>query len=270
VSDRTIVFLTHKINNKVLKSFNRLVDEVGSKYDVYFVFHGDGPPNIKVDHLMNISNSDLLDLPYELKINRDKFSIIPGNADLFLQVFSRRIPCQSYWVVEYDVYFSGNWSYFFEYFDNNSDSDLLTSTLLPKADSEEWLHWRSLRAADEIVEPAHQVRSFLPVHRVSRRLLELVDDCYRRGWAGHYEATLPTIALHHGLAIEDFGGEGPYTKPANINRFYWNTPNSWGLSPGTFTYRPVMRFRPVKLMWPLSSFVKRKYEPNKLWHPVKG
>jgi hypothetical protein len=115
----------------------------------------------------------------------------------------------------------------------------------------------------------------------------MVDEYYRRGWSGHFEATFPTIALHQGLEIEDFGGSGRFTKPGNTDRFYRNTPGEWGLWPGTFIYRPAMTLRPdgkidrvVKVPWPLSKvwpFSERykrttrldKLEPNKLWHPVK-
>jgi hypothetical protein len=114
------------------------------------------------------------------------------------------------------------------------------------------------------------MRSFLPINRVSRRLLDHLDEGYRRGWSGHHETIYPTVALHRGLTVEDFGGSGPYTKPENINRFYWNTSsNHVDLAPGTFVYRPIMRTRPRKLFWPLSALARRKYQPDKLWHPVK-
>ncbi|MFW5697957.1 MAG: hypothetical protein ACOCX1_05320, partial [Fimbriimonadaceae bacterium] len=76
------------------------------------------------------------------------------------------------------------------------------------------------------------------------------------GWDGIYEVVWPTVLHNAGLTIEDFGGDGRFVRPENINRYYTSTPEGVGLSPGTFVYRPMFRKVP-------------NGSRDMLWHPVK-
>jgi GR25 family glycosyltransferase involved in LPS biosynthesis len=266
--ERVVVFQTHRVDEAILASYRRLARDLASDYEVYFLLHGERRPD-DVGNSVSVANSDLLTLPYDEKIDRRHLSIVPGNADLLLLAFRRKVAARFYWVIEYDAHFSGDWREFVGHFDRRSDADLLASTLFRRSDTPAWPFWETLKTGDDTVPPRRQARGFLPVYRVSDRLLDLADKCYRRGWAGHYETVLPTLALCHGLQLEDFGGDGPFTRAENLNRFYWNTPTHWSLSPGTLTYRPVMTSPPAKLVWPLSRLARRRFEAGKLWHPVK-
>jgi hypothetical protein len=63
------------------------------------------------------------------------------------------------------------------------------------------------------------------------------------------------VLARHGMEIEDIGGNGPYVKPENRNRFYFASKGTYTKSPGTFVFRP--------------SFHQVMKRENTLWHPVK-
>jgi hypothetical protein len=175
----------------------------------------------------------------------------PGNTDTIFLLFHRQHPQYEHvWGIEYDVHYEGSWSYFFDHF-GGSTADLLGTTLggTFKNVSPKVTDPSGTPLADNDV-----VRGFFPVFRLSRRALATLDDAYQSGWSGHAELVWATVLTKEGLEIEDFGGDGIYVKPQNINRFYCNHPSRWSLSPGTFVFRPN---------------VKVLSRPNTLWHPVK-
>ena len=157
-----------------------------------------------------------------------------------------------YWMVEYDVEFSGRWSEFFGAFGDNA-SDLLSTSLYRQETNPTWAWWKSLVWPDD--PKPESIRGFFPIARLSARAIDAIISAGQNGIDGFYETVWPTVVYHHGMRIEDIGGDGPFVRPANVNRWYTSTNTSEALSPGTFVARPI-RFRPGG-------------EPNKLWHPVK-
>jgi hypothetical protein len=177
-----------------------------------------------------------------------------GNAELPMLHFWRLYPgYEHYWIVEYDVRFSGCWREFFRYWDEN-DADLLSTTLTPYEQCREWPHWDSLRTS-ECDDHSTCVRDFFPVYRVAQPALTTLDGSCRACAAGHMEALLPSTLNAAGLAREDTGGDGPYVRPKNVNRFHRNSPGDNSDLPGIFVYRPIRDCEGE--------------EPGKLWHPVK-
>ena len=98
------------------------------------------------------------------------------------------------------------------------------------------------------------LKAFLPICRLSRALLDALDADYRSGLGGHYELTIPTVAAHCDLAVEDYGGRGRFVRAENVDRFYFARGSTYSHSPGTFVFRPGQH--PIR-------------RPNTLWHPVK-
>jgi hypothetical protein len=159
------------------------------------------------------------------------------------------------WAMEYDVDYSGHWSELFRRFAANR-ADLLTTTLLPRERCRDWALWGTAQAPRE-VEPSQWFRSFSPIMRLSRRLAAAyVQATNTADWAGHYEFTVPTIARHTGLRVEDIAHVG---KPPPV---YHNTPADPTLSPGTFVWRPP---RGAYFHQRPSDFPQR----NRLYHPIK-
>lgn len=181
-----------------------------------------------------------------------------GHPDLVMLHFAQAHPhYERYWLIEYDVRFSGSWATLFDAFEDN-DADFLTTSLRTAKDNPDWPYWDTLHQPEESgarLRDEERVVGFVPILRASRAGIDAVDAAYRAGWTGHCEVTWPTIIRRAGLRIEDIGGRGPFTAEANRERFYTNNPNAWGLRPGGFAYKPAR----------YAGGLHR----NMLWHPVK-
>ena len=202
------------------------------------------------------SNQSLLGLPYPTKCAPQGWQLTPGNSDLISLLFLNRCPAiELLWMIEYDVHYEGDWARFFAYF-AGSAADLLTTTIYRMRETP-WKEmqppFRSPSFAD--YPEAERLRAFLPIFRLSRRGFAAIDTAYRAGCGGHHEVTWPTILDRAGLRLEDIGGKGAWVRPENVNRFYFNTPHTFTMTPGTFVFRP-----------PFTNVISRK---NTLWHPVK-
>lgn len=178
-----------------------------------------------------------------------------GNAELPVLLFARAHPrFDYYWVIEYDVRFSGSWDDFFGAC-ATSTADLLATSITRYDENPDWSHWPSMKLPGLEVPRAQWLRGFFPVYRLSRKAANCIDASYQAAAHGHMESLFPTLVHHAGLIVEDIGGEGEFVPEGNQNRFYTNSRNSNDLSPGTFVYRPVMS--------------RSGTQPNMLWHPVK-
>ncbi|MGC1906744.1 MAG: hypothetical protein WA715_23195, partial [Candidatus Acidiferrum sp.] len=139
----------------------------------------------------------------------------------------------------------------------DSDADLLSTSIRRASDDPNWMHWPSLHPPDGALPLAgdEMLCSFMPIYRISQRGLRSIDQAYRNGWTGHCEAVWPTVLHRSGYRLEDIGGDGEFVRPWNLNRFYTNNPSDPELAPGSLVFRPVR--------WMTGS------SRNRLWHPVK-
>lgn len=178
-----------------------------------------------------------------------------GNTDLPVLLFARAHPeYDRFWVIEYDVRFTGSWRMLLDTFDDNS-ADLLATSVCDHAVNPGWSHWPSLQFPQQPVAEDERLRAFLPIYRISAPALALVDEAYRSGVRGHYEVTMPTILHLAGRVVQDISGEGNWGAPGIHRRLYYSNPADNSFSPGTFVYRPIMQAPGDR--------------PDTLWHPVK-
>src|SRR5262249_54026723 len=101
-------------------------------------------------------------------------ALIPGFTDLAYMptLLSDALAGYQYlWLVEYDVDYAGDWSSFFSQFADNA-ADFLGAALSPRSAFADWVHWSWFKAP---VDEQHHYRSFIPITRFSRTML----DCYR-------------------------------------------------------------------------------------------
>ena len=204
-----------------------------------------------------------LSLPHCIMTDTDliKLSAAPYFADSqvclkpdrSLIKFAREHKFDYYWIIEYDVRFSGNWECFFRYFSESTD-DFLTSHIRSYAQEPDWYFWQ-LDHFDKKIDLGKALRSFNPIFRISAPALEYVYQMYLKGWTGIYEALIPTLLFQGNFILRDFGGTGDFVLPQDINRFYIDSSNC-ALSDGTMRYRP--------LHTSLAGCPE-----NKLIHPVK-
>ena len=254
-----IAFNCHVATAEVRASFERLRREAPADFDVFFLLSNDqvlGPAD-GFDGMVQVTLSEILAPDYPLKCQTAGWEMA-GNFDLVFLEFARRHASYThYWFVEYDVHWEGNWSVFFERF-RASKAAVIATSLSPIADMPHKL--AGLSYPRLVIPPAlgqveaECLKGFLPLCRLSRTLLETLHGAYASGLGGHYEITVPSVAVWAGLAIEDIGGNGVFVRPENRNRFYFANPGSYSHSPGSFVFRPVQ------------TVLRRR---NTLWHPVK-
>ena len=177
------------------------------------------------------------------------------DVELFPLVFQKARPEYAhYWIVEYDVRFSGSWAKLLLSF-KDSPADLLGTTMHRHDVNPRWENWRGIVAPEGKPHPRTLLRGFFPIYRLSGRACAALDNAYRKGWSGHFECVMPTVLSRAGLVLEDMGGEGEFVRPGNENRFYRNNRASNDLAPGSFVFRPVI--------------TRAGGAPDMLWHPVK-
>lgn len=249
-----IIYMTHFIDDIVIGEYRKLKAEAGPGYDVKLVYNSTisflpvaVPPDVD---LFRFDIRDLGTVSYPNK----KPVLAAHNVDSFVINFARRHPEYSYyWVVEYDIRFSGHWRTLLDAFALN-DADLLGTTIYRYSRNPDWTNWPSLIAPVPLT-PDEKICAFIPIYRISARALAALEQGYRDGWGGHFECALPSILYQAGLRLEDMGGDGEFVARGNHNRFYRNFLRGKGYGPGTMVFQPA---RPTA-----------GDEPDMLWHPVK-
>ena len=150
-----------------------------------------------------------------------------------------------YWLVEYDVRFSGSWKYFFNSF-QDVDADLITSRMWKYSDNPSWCWWKCIWHPRHFIPLEERLSSFNPVYRISNRALQHLHNSHGDGWVGHYEVVVPTLLQNSGFKLVGIGGAERFVPPDQKDKFY---------TPKTFRWRPVFKAVTGKV--------------NKLYHPVK-
>jgi len=251
-----VLLMTHFLGGGIIDQYHRLAAEAGRGRDVVLLYNrGDDPkPGRFIPPAVAafpFDADDVRGLGFPAKGRRPS----AWDVELFALLFAARHPrYQRWWVVEYDVDFTGRWSALFDAFADDG-ADLLATTLHRHPVNPGWPNWKTVRAPEGRPPPETMVRGFLPCYRMTRRAADALQAAYLAGWRGHYEATVPTILDRSGLVIEDIGGDGEFVAEGNRNRFYTNNPAVDSLAPGSFVFRPV-RAAPGG-------------ESGLLWHPVK-
>jgi hypothetical protein len=254
-----IVFLAHHTEPHAMTALAKLVTECRPSFTIVPMFD-QTRRSFPVEHIVPSARAInwkqlARQLPYREKHREHRGTFWPRNIEMPLMGFFQENPgYANYWLMEYDVRFTGHWMEFFRHF-ATSRSDLLATTIFDYEFRPGWDNWQTLRSPQKITQK-ERVRALLSLCRLSNTALQAIHRAYCDGWTGHYEVTIPTILKTQGLTLEDLGGSGRYVAPPNVNRFYRNSPELPGLAPGTFTVAP--------------NAISDEYPPNLLWHPIKG
>jgi len=247
VPRQAILYLSHIHNKKLWRAYKKLESECTTFADVHFVL------NLSSDSVLpDIKNVFPITPAQRAALGHPHRATSKGGDKAVLAFRQNNLEYDYYWIVEYDVAFSGNWSGLFNAFADNT-SDMLCSNVHRHETNPNWAWWESLEWPDN--SKPELIRGFFVFARLSARALDAIILAGQKGFGGHYELMWPTVLHHLGFSIEDIGGDGQFVRPANVNRWYTSTLTSEILSPGTLVYRPT-HFRPGR-------------KPNKLWHPVK-
>jgi hypothetical protein len=262
VSNEAILYRTHFYNPMIRREVERLrTDIVDCPLWLVGYLNDEAllPPTPE-ENLRMYRRADLAALPYPRKIADTNWSAPGGDNDLpILAFYGERPGYDYYWIVEYDVRFTGQWGKLFDRL-RSSNADLLSTTIQDHAENPAWSWWHML--VNTPSGELERVRAFNPFCRLSNRALAAVDAWYREGGSGHYELIWSSVCKTRNFLIEDLGGEGRYTPERWRRRHYANTPRELTLAPGTFVFRPGFTEEGIRTHG-------AKYGPM-LWHPVKG
>jgi hypothetical protein len=163
---------------------------------------------------------------------------------------------ERYWVVEYDVRYTGDWAQLLETYER-FDHDLLTSHIRRHAQEPLYYWWDSLQHPAKLIPRERLLRSLNVIHRISRPALRFLHQAQLEGWQGFFEVLYPTLLHEGGFKLLDFGGNGEFVPPQHKNRLY----TSHGNRNGSLHLFGTLRFRPAR--------VRAGRKPNTLYHPVK-
>ncbi|HVW69507.1 MAG TPA: DUF3405 domain-containing protein [Steroidobacteraceae bacterium] len=253
-----LLFLSHHTQPGAMAALAKLARECGERFTLVPVFDQTKGafPIEAIPGAVSVTCAQASRLlPYRKKHSQHPGTFWSRNIDLpLLWYFQQHPEYDYYWVMEYDVRFTGHWMEFFRHFAANP-SHLLATTLFDFDFRPDWDNWKTLKSPRRVPD-RERVRALLSLYRLSNPALQALHRAYRDGWSGHYEVTIPTVLKTEGLALEDFGGSGRYVAAGNVNRFYRNSPDIAGLAPGTFTVA--------------ANRISAEYPPNLLWHPIKG
>ena len=234
-----ILFISHVFSDLTIDRFLKLRKLTANNFDVFALIDANHKFSLELWNKElrenNCSDSLIPFYPNELEeILGYKYfiknSIIPGCAHYPLLFFWKQFEYVNYWVVEYDVEFSGNWSDFFNHFKNNHE-DLLASHLTRFHLNPTWQWWGSLHPPRSLskamkAKQADLPKGFFPLYRISERALRVVDTAHRQKWRGHFEVLLPTVLEENGLAAGDFNSYGTFYTNGSIEPNDGTSPHS--------------------------------------------
>lgn len=183
--------------------------------------------------------------------------LIPGSCHYPIINFWLSNKYNYYWVIEYDIFLKIDWLLFFSYF-NNSSADLICSHLTTKNSDPNWLWWPSLKSPEVLLESSKiddslKLKGFFPIYRASKTALGVFHNAHLKGWMGHCEALLPTIAQENDLIVEDFNHWGNFYEEGNLG------PNDGDPPYSSLRWRPEIKKREI---------IKSKN--TIIFHPVKN
>jgi hypothetical protein len=262
---QAVIYYTHFVSDSVKREIGILSRELGAEFTLFAV--GCCPEASTLDDLAtdrvavrSYLRDELRTLPYPQQLLGVNWETMRRNPDLAIMRFFRGNPhFDQYWIIEYDVRFSGKWSTLFNEL-NSSPAELLCTHVTPFKYGREWVHWSSFSAAGKDIAEDNLIRGFFPFCRLSNRLMRAIDERCRLGWTGHPEVLWPTIARAVGASIEDIGGTGPSVPESRRGKFYQRSITHAGHFLSTFGAWPAFSNK--------NSFNPSTW-PDTLWHPVK-
>lgn len=228
-SNDVVLFVSHIWNESILQRFIDLKQSMAGFSDCFLVLDA---TNAEVltrweRALAETAFNDSI-LPFTMQQIEARLgysglypgTVTPGSAHFPLLGFWKERKYAYYWIVEYDVRVTMEWSRFFSHF-RHSDADLMISHLTTYQKDPGWSWWRSLRlpehAADGLKTRLPEFRKgFFPIYRVSEKALGIFDRAHQQKWRGHFEVLLPLIAQENDLKMEDLNNLGAFYRPGPL------------------------------------------------------
>ena len=261
------VFVTHIWSQEISDHYARLKREAGVVVDVFLVYqqrveetvlpHGVAPdlivrmrdkaryfPLRYEEHLTSTDPTAYVDLVW-----------MTAFLDPLLAAYDR------FWLIEYDVDFSGDWATFFNAA-GTYDGDLLSTHIHPLSAEPTFGFAPAHRQPASIdLDP---LIAFMPISRLSRPLVEHYQQILLQpGWHGHFEMVVPSIAQAYGFSIAEIGGHEDLTPPERRGLHYEGKFSELHLLWTTHGFRPPRGFK-------YYGSVPHKFpRKDRIYHPIK-
>lgn len=234
VSDmQAVIFLSHIYSTRIRDHFDRLKRETSGIVDCFFCLHrpNGAHEGDNVDFIITEKDEAAL-LPERFGYRKKKGLALGSYGFLdvvFLEAIRRAPGYEHYYMMEFDVDYSGDWKEFFE-INAARTADFMGSHIHWRRDNMDWIHWNN-----HFSVPVHSDKHLMAqivLMRMSLRMVNAYKAALESGdYIGNVEALAPIVALDHGLSIEDFGANFEFT------------PEQWrgkNYDPEYFHYRPIV------------------------------
>lgn len=256
--NQAVLLSTHFINDFVINSYHNLCLDLMHGYDVFLLINVNDSSKMSVPTGVQCYLCDLESVN-SLGYNPIRENLLPGSCHFPLLRFALDYPQYDfYWFIEYDVYFTGNWSVLMDDCSSNlREYDFLSCQVERFNISRNlgWKWWYDSNNSGFVL--AESIKGFNPICRYSRQAVTCLDAYLKNGYSAHSEVMITTCLYHSGLKIGDFGGNGEFVPEGYEGKYY--TPKSPHADDGSIRYRPVFT---------LLEIVSRN-QPCKIFHPLK-
>lgn len=203
-----VLFSCHFINSFSLSQYNKLKNELPKGYDLYWWID-----NICKDKKIN--EIKFIEFPHytitSKPLSRTNFFNPTKYVETYFINNEWFRKYDFYWVVEYDVYFSGNWGVFFYTVDKYNE-DLVGSSFLMYNDNAKIHSFRDGNTFDSF---KFKIKSTLSIYRLSNRALKYISfykkdsslmDCNNiKNYL--YEVYIPTLLYNKGYSLLGLNAE---------------------------------------------------------------
>lgn len=249
-----ILITTHKINLRILHLYNKIRTSVNYYCDVFILIQKESMETLAIPFGIKSETFSKKDL-FSLDMTPLREDITPGSNHFILLWFFKNHPkYDRYWVIEYDVEYSGNWKDVFEK-TKSLDFDFMSTHIQHYAENPSWYWWGSLGGAVSDIPFRKRVRSFNPVMRIGRSAIEfLYATLLKDNNRGHHEELISTLLYNNSFSILDLGQNGKFASRELSPICSYNTPLPFG----------TMRHKPSFLPFDVALY------PDKLIHPMKN
>jgi len=267
---KLIFFVSHKYNENIHKKYLSIYKSIRDQDSLVWAIDGQKKgleKKIKRGKIYQFDSECFRVLGYEAW----RGGMIPGNCHYPLMSFMKesKKSYDSYWFIEYDVEYTGEWECLFENI-RSRNSDFVASHLRFEKQEPKYKWWE-LDGIDGIKK--EKIRSFNPIFMIKKDALECIHYHHKKGCNGHNEVMFPTLMRLNDYSISDFGGHGPLVPNESINENYLENDLDFCGSSMTIGENKVIRKMIEGAMSTMRAgpcynmFIK---VPNKIYHPVKG
>jgi hypothetical protein len=202
MNNTVILFKCYYLNNEILKRFYSLKEQIADNIDLVLSYDNSrGDIEKKQDVVYHIYDvNKIVNMGYKYSNEYNPLWINPEYAILNFYLNNKQY--KYYWIIDYDVFYNGNWADFINNY-SKSEADLITTYTTDWHSNEKYWPWTaSLKFKKDI----HSIRrAFFAIYRFSNKALRFLNEKYKQGYSGFCEVLVPTLLYNNGYVIQDIG-----------------------------------------------------------------